>query len=71
MTDRLDAFTVDSGRDLMPEPTHEPTTSAADEQRRIWQLYETARLNEDQATLELLRVGLADRRAKRAAAGSP
>ena len=55
----------------MPEPTHEPATSAADEQRRIWQLYETARLNEDQATLELLRVGLADRRAKRAAAGSP
>ena len=50
--------------DPMPEPTPEIANSSADERRRIWWLYEAAHLDEDQATVELLRIDAADRRAK-------
>jgi hypothetical protein len=51
-----------------PDPLLEPATSVADEAQRIWRLYETDGLDEDQATLELLRLGIA---ARRAARGTP
>jgi hypothetical protein len=50
----------------MSDPTAEPATSSADERRRIWGLYEAHQLDSDQATRELLRIDMADRRAKRA-----
>jgi hypothetical protein len=53
-----------SDPDLLPEPA----TSVANEVQRIWRLYETDGLDEDQATLELLRHGIA---ARRAARGTP
>jgi len=51
----------------VPEPVSELATASAAERRRIRQQYEAAHLTENQATLALLRLDLAERRANNAA----
>jgi hypothetical protein len=52
----------------MFDPVSRRATPLTDEEIRIWRLYEADGLDGDQATLELLRLGIA---ARRAARGTP
>jgi hypothetical protein len=51
----------------VPHPSSEAVVASLAKRLRIWQQYEALLLTEDQATLALLRLDFAERRAKKAA----
>jgi hypothetical protein len=55
---------------MMSRPTPELATAAAAERRRVWRLYGAGLVDAEMATLQLLRIDLAVRRACRSTAAS-